>query len=62
MKKFSLMLMIGLLLVMGTTVFAAQRMYFRCTYCGITCDGNFFPSGGYCFSNNGGPHNWVRIR
>ncbi len=62
MKKISVMIMIGLLLVMGTTAVAAQRMYFRCSICGTTCDGDKYPYPGYCFSNNGGPHNWVRYR
>jgi|GEM_PF-6684353 len=61
MKKILAMALIGSMLIMGTS-FAAYRMYFRCTICGITCDGAKPPSPGVCFSNNYGPHNWVRYR
>ena len=62
MKKFIVLCM---LLAVASTAFAYSngpvRMYYRCTICGVTTAAvNNPPNPGYCFSNGGGPHNWVR--
>lgn len=56
-----------MLLAVDSTAFAYSngpvRMYYRCTICGVTTAAvNNPPNPGYCFSNGGGPHNWVRYR